>query len=146
MGPVSVELLLAVVGGAAGAAGTEAWQGLAALVKCPFVHSPEDEDTAASGLDALAALQQESGNRMAAAELASVLQARARADADFGDAVQAWLDRVHEAFPSSSGDTHNEIRGGTQRGHVLMGRDFSSITIGIGASDSATAAYPATSD
>jgi hypothetical protein len=138
MDPVSVELLLAVVGGVAGAAGTEAWQGLVALVRRPFAHSPENEDTAALGLDALAALQQESGNWVAAAELAAVLQARAEVDASFGDAMQAWLHQAHEAFPTSAGDTRNEITGGRQHGHVLMGRDFSSITI----SDSATAAHP----
>lgn len=144
MDPVSVELLLAVVGGVGGAVGTEAWQGLVALVKRPFAHSAENEAMAASGLGALAALQQESGNRVAAAELASVLQARAEADADFGDALQAWLDRVRGAFPAGAGDTHNEIRSGTQYRHVLMGRDFSSITLGIGDNDHA--AYPAGSD
>lgn len=146
MDPVSVELLLAIAGGAAGAAGTGAWQGLVALVKRPFVHTPEDEEATAA-LDALAALQQESGDRVAAGKLASVLQARAGVDAGFRDAVQTWLDRAYEELSGNSGNTHSEISGGTQHGHLLMGRDFSSIRLGAsgndGSSSTAQQALPA---
>jgi hypothetical protein len=127
--PVSVGLLLSVAGGVGGAVGTEAWQGLVALVKRPFVHSSELE-AAASGLDELAALGQKPDDREAAARLASVLRARAEADADFRTAMQTWLVRAYAVFPASVGYVHNEISGGTQNGPVLLGRDFSGITIG----------------
>ena len=141
MDPVSVGLLLSVAGGVGGAVGTQAWQGLVALVKRPFAHSSELEVTAASGLDELDALQREPGDREAAARLASVLRARAEVDGGFRTAMQAWLAQAHAAFPASTGDVHNEISGGTQHGPVLQGRDFSGITIGVGGG--ATTAPPA---
>ncbi len=109
------------------------------MVKRPSAHSPEQEAPVISGLGELDALSLEPGSREAAARLAAVLQARAEVDAGFRTAMQAWRVRAQAAQPASTRDNvRNVITGGTQRGPVLMGRDFSGVTISGGGAATTT--------
>ncbi len=61
--------------------------------------------------------------------LAEVLLARAGEDPRFAEALEAWWAQASQA-QVSGGDVANTIRGGTQYGPVLQGRDFTGLTFG----------------
>jgi hypothetical protein len=86
------------------------------------------EDTAAlpSGSAELVALEQAPGDEQRAIALAEVLVARADADSEFGEALQAWWAQASQL--SIGGDVTNTISGGTFHGPVLQGRDFTGLT------------------
>jgi hypothetical protein len=130
MDPVSVgALLAAIAGGAGGALGSQVWEGLSALVRRPFRPRHGTGNGTApltDGSTELAALQHAPADEQRAVALAEVLIARADADSGFRDALQAWWDQASRV--SISGDAINTVSGGTQRGPVLQGRDFSGLT------------------
>ena len=123
-------VLVAVVTGASEALGGQLLTGLVSLVRRPW-HRKADAGPEAlpSGQAELAALQQSRRDEQKAVTLAQVLLARADADAGFGRALEAWWSRA-EPVRASVGNVSNTISGGTQRGPVLQGRDFTNVTLG----------------
>src|ERR1700685_3937963 len=115
MDPVTVgAVLLAVVSGAAGAVGTQLWSGVGALVRRPF-RGRSAERGAVSALPAgdaeFAALEEYPADERRAVALAEVLVARAGANAEFGQELEAWW--------ALASPVRNTISGGIQFGPVL---------------------------
>jgi hypothetical protein len=132
MDPVTIgAVLAAVAGGAGGALGAQVWAGVSALVRRPFRRVQPAGDAAApvpSGETELAALKQAPADQRRAVALAEVLVARAGGDAGFGEALQAWWAQASQIETGSQ--VANTISGGTFRGPVLQGRDFTGLTFG----------------
>lgn len=117
---IAPELLMALAGGTAGAAGQQIWASLRDLVRR---RPPSGEPCGEGELTALAAAA-DNGDR--ARELAEVLTLRAHQDPAFAQALLA-LRRDAEALEglrTGSGDVHNEISGGTFKGNVIQARDI----------------------
>ncbi|WTB82222.1 hypothetical protein OIE99_13150 [Streptomyces cellulosae] len=137
MDPISAALLVALVSGAGGAAGTQAWAALGRLVRRPFQRAdqaPSEEPIpAVRELEALEGHPQDTGRAQA---LADVLQRRAAHDPEFARSLTAWLDEA-KAVSTGSGDVHNTVSGGSQ-GNVLQVRDLhGSVTFGTPAAPDA---------
>ncbi|WP_324785159.1 hypothetical protein [Streptomyces sp. H51] len=118
MDPIAPELLMALAGGTAGAAGEQIWTTLRNLVRRRPAHGePYDESE-------LTALAEAPGSADRAAELADALALRARQDPAFAEALAAWRREAEalEGVGTGAGDVHNEISGGTQ-GTVVQARD-----------------------
>lgn len=132
MDPVTIgTVLAAIAGGAGGALGSQLWKGLSALVRRPLRHAHvAGEATAAlpSGSAELAALEQAPADQQRALALAEVLVARADADSQFRDGLQAWWEQAGQLH--ISGDVTNTVSGGTFHGPVLQGRDLTGLTFG----------------
>jgi hypothetical protein len=109
MDQIAPELLMALAGGTAGAAGQQIWASLRDLVsRRPSGQSPEGE----AELTALGT----------AADDAQ----RAGQDPAFAQALATWR-RQAEAWDEArtgAGDVHNEITGGTFQGPVVQARDI----------------------
>ena len=133
MDPVTIgAVLLAIVSGAAEEVGSRLWDGVVALVRRPFRKAGADRAGAPAvpaGEAELAALQRAPGDKQRAEALAEVLLARAGADVEFGQALDAWWQQA-EPVRASLGDVTNTVSGGTQQ-VVVQGRDFSNLTIGM---------------
>jgi hypothetical protein len=131
--PVTVgAVLLAIVSGAAGEAGSRLWAGVSALVRRPFRHRGPDDSAISlrSGDAELKALEEAPSDQARARALAEVLVARGDADADFGRGLQEWWAQASQVR-TGEGNVTNTISGGTQNGPVLQGRDFNGpITFG----------------
>lgn len=126
MVPIAPELLMALAGGTAGAAGEQIWMSLRNLVRRR--HSDEEP----YGEGELTALVQAADSAERATELAEALALRARQDPAFAEALAAWRQEaeVLEGTRTGTGDVHNAISGGTQ-GTVIMARDVhGSINLG----------------
>ncbi|WP_171162517.1 hypothetical protein [Streptomyces sp. I05A-00742] len=131
MDPISVSVLAALVGGAGGEAGRQAWQGLATLVRRPF---RRDDDTPGSdplphistGLPELTALQNAPTDPARAQALVTALSVRAALDAEFRGFLEEWWQRAQSV--GTGGNVHNNIGGGTYNAPVVQGRDFSGIS------------------
>lgn len=133
MDPVTIgAVLLAIVSGAAGEAGSRLWAGLSALVRRPFRHGQYSRDTvvqARSGEAELAALEQAPNDQGRAVALAEMLVARADVDSGFRQALEDWWTQASQVS-SREGSVTNVISGGTQHGPVIQGRDFTGLTFG----------------
>ena len=131
MDPVTIgAVLAAVVGGAGGALGSQVWAGISALVRRPFHRAQavgDPADPLPSGSAELAALEQAPADQGRAVALAEVLVARADADGEFREALEAWWKQASQVRVGG-GDATNSISGGTFQGPVLQGRDFSGQT------------------
>lgn len=129
MDPVSVGLLVALVGGAGGELGRQAWSGLSALVQRPFRRGEEagQAPVVSSGAAELVALQQAPGDEARAQALSTALAVRAAVDAEFRTGLERWHEQAKLA-QTGAGDTKNTVSGGTQYGPVLQGRDFSGLS------------------
>jgi hypothetical protein len=132
MDPVTLgAVLAAVAGGAGGALGSQAWNGLCALVRRHFRHGMASEAqgaASANGEAALAALEQHPGDAGPATELAGVLIARAGTDREFQRELAAWWEQARQVRLGD--DVSNTISGGVQYGPVLQGRDFTGLNFG----------------
>jgi hypothetical protein len=135
MDPVTIgAVLLAIVSGAAGEAGSELWDGLITLVRRPFRHReapgeapvPVGSGTVEAELRALVHAPDDQGRAVAVAE---ALLARADADVGFRRDLENWWGRAGLVH-TGEGNVTNAITGGTQRGPVLQGRDFTGLTFG----------------
>jgi hypothetical protein len=120
MDPIAPELLMALAGGTAGAAGQQIWTSLRELV------TRRRSDGAPQGEGELTALAQAGDSDERAIELAEVLRLRAEDDSDFARALQAWRTEAENLHFTStgSGDVRNEISGGTVHGNVVQARDI----------------------
>jgi hypothetical protein len=132
MDPVTMgTVLAAVAGGAGGAVGSQAWNGICALARRQFRHGVADEDPGGvlpTGESALAALEQHPGDVGPATELAGALIARADADREFQRELAAWWEQARQV---QLGDhVSSVISGGIQYGPVLQGRDFTGLNFG----------------
>ncbi|MEV0219252.1 hypothetical protein [Streptomyces sp. NPDC050704] len=120
MDPIAPELLMALAGGTAGAAGQQIWASLRDLVRRrPTVGEPRGEGE-------LASLTEAADSPTRARELTDVLALRAQQDPAFAQALDTWR-REAEALDGTStgaGDVHNEISGGTIQGAVVQARDI----------------------
>lgn len=126
MVPIAPELLMALAGGTAGAAGEQIWMSLRNLVR----RRPSDGEP--HGESELTALVQVADSAERATELAEALALRARQDPAFAEALAAWRREAEalEGTRTGAGDVHNVISGGTQ-GTVIMARDVhGSINLG----------------
>ncbi|MFG3254567.1 hypothetical protein [Streptomyces sp. NPDC048172] len=119
MEPLSISLLLALAGGAAGGAGQAAWTSLGALVRRPFQRG--ESDPAPTGEPEWDDLARSPADQDRAQALAFALAMRARADADFARELASWRQQA-ETARTGTGDVHNTISGGNQ-GVVLQARD-----------------------
>ncbi len=132
MDPVTMgAVLAAIAGGAGGALGSQAWNGICALIRRHFRHGVANEDTGAvllSSEAALAALEQHPGDVGSATELAGALITRAGTDSEFRHELAAWWEHARQV---QLGDhVSNAISGGIQYGPVLQGRDFTGLNFG----------------
>lgn len=128
MDPVSVQLLLALAAGAAGAAGRQTWTGLTELVRRPFRRQGQPEAAqVASGEAELARLEESPGDPERAHALSTALAVRAALEPGFREALAAWHEEAKAAVDARDA-VHNVISGGVQHGPVLMGRDFTQTT------------------
>lgn len=119
MEPIAVELLMALAGGSAGAAGQQAWQTLHRLV----MRRQAEGESEPPAVRELTAFAENPDSVERARELAEALLLRAQHDPVFAQALAAWK-REAESTHTSSGDVHNEISGSTAHGTVIMGRDI----------------------
>ncbi|QFR01164.1 hypothetical protein F9278_38870 [Streptomyces phaeolivaceus] len=120
MDPIAPELLMALAGGTAGAAGQQIWASLRELVS----RRPRGEE--AHGEGELNALARTADDTARARELADVLTLRAARDAAFATALDAWRGRAEAlAAPpaTGTGDVRNEV-GGTVHGPLIQARDI----------------------
>jgi hypothetical protein len=132
MDPVTMgAVLAAVAGGAGGALGSQAWDGICALIRRASGHGVADDDPGAALLNsekALTALEQHPGDADSANELAGALITRAAADSEFQRELAAWWEQASQV---QLGDhVSNVISGGNQHGPVLQGRDFTGLNFG----------------
>ncbi|MBT2674374.1 hypothetical protein J7E95_26900 [Streptomyces sp. ISL-14] len=128
MEAISVELLMAVAGGTAGAAGQQAWQSLRTLV----MRRPEGDGAGgraaaaeAGGQAELTALAGEPGSSERAGELAAALAERAGREPGFARQLETWRQKAEavRGAQTGAGDVHSKFSG-TANGPVIMGRDF----------------------
>ncbi|WP_328425331.1 hypothetical protein [Streptomyces sp. NBC_00443] len=119
MDPVTPELLMAVAGGAASAAGQQIWTRLRELV------ARRSSDAEPGGEAELTALAQATNSQQRAHELAEVLALRARQDPDFAAALDVWRGQAETLKPTStgSGDVNNRSDG-TVHGNLVQTRDI----------------------
>ncbi|HEX5566692.1 MAG TPA: hypothetical protein VFY14_07145 [Streptomyces sp.] len=126
MEAIAADLLMALAGGTAGAAGQQAWTSLRGLVRrrtAPDAVSGEPGEVP-SGEEEFAALEERAESAERARALARALASRAAYDDAFREDLAAWLGAAEDAVAGTgAGDVHNRITGGTQ-GTVVMGRDF----------------------
>ncbi|MFD4955252.1 hypothetical protein [Streptomyces sp. NPDC058451] len=132
MDPVSVTLLAALAGGAAGEIGKQAWTSLGELVRRPFRSrdEPDSLTTVSSGLTELVGLQQDPADLVRAQALSTALADRAALDPAFGAGLRQWHEQAR-LVRTGDGEIHNEISGGTFNGPVLQGRDFSGLSFNM---------------
>ncbi len=143
MDPVTVgAVLAAIAGGAGGAIGSQLWAWVGALVRRPLRHAHPARETAAvpSGSVELAALERAPGDQAAGLTLAQALVARAAADREFAQQLDAWWAQASQI--AVTGDVTNTISGGTFSGPVMQGRDFTGLTF----TTPAPTAPPSTAD
>ncbi|WP_328431887.1 hypothetical protein OHB10_21895 [Streptomyces sp. NBC_01597] len=126
MEPIAPELLMALAGGTAGAAGQQIWTSLRDLVRRrPAAGEPHGESE-------LAALAEAADSAERARLLAAALVLRAEHDTAFAQALAEWRRKAEPLVGpwTGAGDVHNEISGGTQE-TVIMTRDIhGSINLG----------------
>jgi len=132
MDPISAAALAALAGGVGGEAGRQAWTALSVLVQRPFRRGEADGEAGAlvmgSGEAELSALAQEPGELERAQRLSTVLAVRAVLNAEFRLALESWWEQA-QLVRAGEGAVKNEVSGGRQYGPVVMGRDFSGLTI-----------------
>ncbi|MFG2500956.1 hypothetical protein ACGFSB_22430 [Streptomyces sp. NPDC048441] len=119
MEPIAPELLMALAGGTAGAAGQQIWTTLRGLV----LRRTDAEPSGEGELRALAAAVGSEERAARAERLVQVLAERARQDPVFADALREWRQNAIDVVRTGSGDVHNEISGGRQ-GTVIQARDI----------------------
>ncbi|WP_415949069.1 hypothetical protein [Streptomyces sp. KLOTTS4A1] len=119
MESVTAELLMALAGGSAGAAGHQAWEGLRALVRRRSSARDEQPQSAEGELMAFEGAPEDADR---ARELVVALRLRARQDPEFAEELAAW-GTTAPRVRTGSGDVHNEISGGTQE-TVIQARDI----------------------
>ncbi|MBU6530147.1 hypothetical protein ACFUIW_29365 [Streptomyces sp. NPDC057245] len=138
MVPIAPELLMALAGGTAGAAGEQIWMSLRNLVgRRSSAGEPDGQPQGEphgepQGERELTALVQVADSTERARELAEALALRARQDPAFAEALAAWRREADalEGTRSGAGDVHNTVSGGTQD-TVIMARDVhGSINLG----------------
>ncbi|MEU1001283.1 hypothetical protein [Streptomyces tibetensis] len=123
---IAPELLMALAGGTAGAAGQHIWASLRGLVR------RRPEGGAASGEAELTALDEAADDGDRARKLAEVLVLRAQQDPAFARALDAWR-REAEALDgkrTGAGDVHSEFSGGEFQGPVVVSRDIGKLRFG----------------
>ncbi|KUL22075.1 hypothetical protein [Streptomyces regalis] len=120
MDPITPELLMAVAGGTASAAGQQIWTTLRELVT----------RRSSDGEAELTALAQATASEQRAGALAEVLALRARQDPDFAAALDAWRRQAEALEPApappastGSGDVTNRSEG-TVHGNLVQARDI----------------------
>ncbi|MFF5844018.1 hypothetical protein ACIP4T_26935 [Streptomyces massasporeus] len=123
---IAPELLMALAGGTAGAAGQQIWASLRGLVR----RRPEGAEV--SGEAELAALDEASDDGDRARKLAEVLMLRAQQDPAFARALDAWRREAEalDAKRTGAGDVHSEISGGDFHGPVVVSRDINELHFG----------------
>ncbi|MFI9240856.1 hypothetical protein [Streptomyces sp. NPDC053079] len=127
MDPISAALLASLAGGVGGELGRQVWAGLGVLVHRPFQRDEDGGQLPATrpGEAELARLEERPADPVRAQALSAALAMGAAVDMDFHAGLQQWLAQATALVHSVGGDTRNEISGGTFRGPVLQGRDFS---------------------
>ncbi|SNT46032.1 hypothetical protein [Actinacidiphila glaucinigra] len=126
MEAIAGELLMALAGGTAGAAGQQAWMSLRDLVRRPTAPDtgPEGPGEIPSGEEEFAALDEEAESAERAQALARALALRATYDDAFREHFAAWRSAAQDTVARpGGGNVDNSVTGGRQ-GTVIMGRDF----------------------
>lgn len=123
MEPVSLAFLLALASGAAGTAGEQAWDRLAARVRRPrrqtaLVSGPSSGEGEAE-------LERYPADERQARALSAALTARAGMDADFAAALDTWHQEAQRAVSfAGAGNVAAHISGRSQGNRGIM-RDMS---------------------
>ncbi|PAZ13623.1 hypothetical protein CLM62_23295 [Streptomyces sp. SA15] len=126
MDAIAPELLMALAGGTAGAAGQQLWASLRDLVRPPTqCEEPCEEDE-------LTVLVDTANTAERARELAGALMVRAQQNPAFAQALESWgreVEALGDAV-TGAGEVTNTISGGTQN-TVVQARDIrGSINLG----------------
>ncbi|MEI5519020.1 hypothetical protein WB401_27435 [Streptomyces brasiliscabiei] len=120
MDPLAPELLMALAGGTAGAAGQQLWASLRDLVS----RRPQGQEPRGEG--EWNALARTADDTARARQLAEALTLRADRDAAFAAALDAWRARAETLTALSAtgpGEVRNEV-GGTVHGPLIQARDI----------------------
>jgi hypothetical protein len=131
MEPISLGLLMALVGGAGGEMGKQAWTKLAALVRRPSHRSttagyPAEIGTTNTGETELTALEHAPDNEALAEALLQALALRAAHNPDFKADLQAWHDQAHLiSITNQNTKAHVVLHDATFNAPTVVGRDFS---------------------
>jgi hypothetical protein len=131
--PASLAVVVAaLVNGAGGEAGKQAWKSLTRLVGKAFgSHSTE--------MAALEGAHAATDVRNYADQFAASLAARAHNDERFATDLRVWLTHTEKALAASSGSVTNIVGGQAQvHGALLQGRDFSGPISFGGKNDNST--------
>ncbi|MFC9816473.1 hypothetical protein ACFVJM_30935 [Streptomyces virginiae] len=127
MDPVSVGLLTALAGGAAGEVGRQTWSALGALVRRPFGRGSGQAPEVSSGEVELARLAADPGDQGRAQALSTALAVRAAVDEEFRTSLAGWQEQA-ALVRAGDGAVTNLVSGGTQHGPVLQGKNFTNLT------------------
>jgi hypothetical protein len=125
-------VLLTIAGGAGTEVGSQLWDGLLALIRCPFRSKYQNSREGTmralpTGEVELAALEDAPVDEQRALALAKVLLARASTDSGFSQALHAWWEQT-SSLRTREGIVVNTISGGNQYGPVIQGHTFTGVT------------------
>jgi hypothetical protein len=123
---IAPELLMALAGGTAGAAGEQIWMSLRNLVR----RRPADGEPQGEG--ELVALADAADDAERAAELARTLSLRAQQDPAFAEALAAWRREAEalEGTRTGTGNVGNTVSGGRQDTVIQMRDMHGDMNIG----------------
>ncbi|MFE9092907.1 hypothetical protein [Streptomyces sp. NPDC007264] len=127
MDPISASILVAAATGAGGEMGRQLWASLRGLVQRDSAEEPAGSPGPATCEVELASLAEAPHDVERARALSEALSRRAGRDPLFRQALTQWRQQA-QILHTGAGDTHNTVSGGTQKGPVVQGRDFSGIT------------------
>ncbi|MFJ6786721.1 hypothetical protein [Streptomyces angustmyceticus] len=126
MDPISAVLLGSIATGAGGEAGKALWLRLTDLVRRKAQDEEAQPPVPSTGELELARLDEDPHAPERAQALSEALMRRAEQDSVFRAGLTQWHQQA-QALRTGDGETSNTISGGTQKGPVLQGRDFSGI-------------------
>lgn len=130
MDPISASLLVAMATGAGGELGQQLWAALRGLVRRGPVEGTAGSPGPTVGEAELASLSGAPHDVERARALSEALSRRAGQDPSFRTGLAQWQQHA-QLLRTGDGDTSNTVSGGTQRGPVVQGRDFSGINFNV---------------
>jgi hypothetical protein len=123
--PVLTSLLVATATGTGGEMGRQLWAVLRGLVRRNPTRETAGSPDPAAGEVELASLSEAPHDVERARRLSEALSFRAAQDPEFRANLLRWQQQAQ--MLRGNGDTRNTVTGGSQRGPIVQGRDFSGI-------------------
>ncbi|WP_155058330.1 hypothetical protein [Streptomyces blattellae] len=130
MDPISASVLVAAASGAGGEMGRQLWDSLRRLVRGNPADEAAGSPVLVTGEAELASLSETPHDAERARALSEALSRRAEQDPSFRADLTQWQQQA-QLLRTGDGDTTNVISGGSQRGPVVQGRDFSGINFNV---------------